>query len=273
MEKRIIINNIETSFWIEDTGRVRNERTGTWLKGAKNKGYLLYNIYSKGKQHTLYAHRLVAEYFLPNPDNLPIVHHIDGNKLNNNVVNLEWVDEASHGNKHRYGHHGRQIKIDDKEINLDEMKSFRGTPYYASKDGQIYNLNKKIKMRQEKSGKYSRVQCYYGLNGKRFLVHRIVWECFNGPIPAGLEINHIDNDPNNNALDNLELISHSENCQKARHGNVEVYSLDVETLERTEYSSINQAALATLGYRDGVKIPKVIESDEVFKGCYWYYKE
>ena len=42
--------------------------------------------------------------------------------------------------------------------------------------------------------------------------HRIVWEAFNGKIPAGLEIDHIDRDKHNNTLSNLRLVTHSENC-------------------------------------------------------------
>jgi hypothetical protein len=46
-----------------------------------------------GKQQRFYVHRLVALHFIPNNDPLhkTIVNHIDGNKLNNNVSNLEWV--------------------------------------------------------------------------------------------------------------------------------------------------------------------------------------
>lgn len=51
-----------------------------------NNGYRMVNI--KGKKYLV--HRLVAQAFIPNPNNYPCVNHIDGNKLNNNADNLEW---------------------------------------------------------------------------------------------------------------------------------------------------------------------------------------
>ena len=274
MEKKIIINGKETTYWIDDTGRVRNEKTKTWLKGAVNKGYRLITIYLRGKQYTCYIHKLVAEHFLDNPNSFSIVHHKDGNKLNNCVWNLEWVSAKEHGEYHVNGGNSTgHLQIQDKDIDIDELRQFRESPYYVSKNGEVYNLSKKIKMRFKNSGNYYRVQCYYNLGGKHFQVHRMVWEGFNGEIPFGMEINHINHDPHDNRLENLELITHKENYIKARHKNIKVYSIDSNTHQRTDYLSINQAALAVLGYRDGVKIPKAIEKGSLFKGCYWYYKE
>jgi len=62
-------------------------------------GYNTVNLFKKQKYRQLYVHRLVAEAFIPNPDNLPQVNHKDGDKSNNHVSNLEWCS-ALHNMRH-----------------------------------------------------------------------------------------------------------------------------------------------------------------------------
>ena len=64
-----------------------------------NRGYLRVNLSKDKTVKRAHIHRLVAEAFIPNPDNLPDVDHIDGNKLNNNVENLQWVSHSDNCRK------------------------------------------------------------------------------------------------------------------------------------------------------------------------------
>lgn len=94
--KQIIINNISTWYYITEDGKCYNSKTGKYLKGQENykNSYLSYNLtLPDGKKTRQYAHRLVAIAFIPNDNSKEKieVNHIDGNKLNNNVDNLEWV--------------------------------------------------------------------------------------------------------------------------------------------------------------------------------------
>lgn len=80
-------------YQVSDQGRVRSLKFGKELilKSARDKGgYLMVAICKNGEQKTYRIHRLVAQTFIPNPDNLPEVNHKDEDKTNNSVQNLEW---------------------------------------------------------------------------------------------------------------------------------------------------------------------------------------
>lgn len=81
------------NYQISNFGRIRNKVTNKILKTRINaEGYLCVCV-SLGKRHSckmVKIHRAVAECFIPNPNNYPVVNHIDGNKENNLYSNLEW---------------------------------------------------------------------------------------------------------------------------------------------------------------------------------------
>lgn len=75
-------------------GQIYSTFRNNYMKLCNNNGYL-YTILRKNKKRiTIRVHRVIAQTFIPNPDNKPNVNHIDGNKLNNKVKNLEWCTQS-----------------------------------------------------------------------------------------------------------------------------------------------------------------------------------
>jgi hypothetical protein len=108
----------------------KKRRIGTReLKQFKDDGgYLMVDLRENGR-HTKKTHRLVAETFLPNPNNHPMVCHKDGNQLNNNVDNLYWgtakqnmADSVKHGTfallDKNYGEGAGNSKLNEKQVRV-----------------------------------------------------------------------------------------------------------------------------------------------------------
>lgn len=98
MVKQKIIDGYNGKYLIFSDGRVftKYHKNGyeRFLKPIKTKdGYLSVNLYMGGKTHLKRIHRLVAEAFIPNLGEKPYVNHIDGNKVNNDIKNLEWCTQ------------------------------------------------------------------------------------------------------------------------------------------------------------------------------------
>ena len=89
--------------------------------------------------------------------------------------------------------------------------------YASDENGNVTNIIKKV---PSKSKKHSSGYVYctvrkYGGKQKRCILHRFVWECFNGVMPEGKVIDHINNDKKDNRLCNLQLVTQQQNCKKS----------------------------------------------------------
>ena len=103
-----------------DTDGIIYGQNGRPLKPNINgKGYKYVIFCKNGKTKTMMVHRIIALTFVPNPMNLPVVNHKDGNKLNNKAENFEWTT-----NKGNIIHARDELCINFGEVNKKSIQGF-----------------------------------------------------------------------------------------------------------------------------------------------------
>ena len=106
------IPNWEGLYQVNENGEIKSLKNGGKLVTGdiNNAGYSRICLYHKPKKQRFFRHRLVVEMFIDNPNNYKEVNHIDGNKQNNTVTNLEWCDRT-YNERDKRRNRGRDIDL------------------------------------------------------------------------------------------------------------------------------------------------------------------
>ena len=173
------IKDYEGIYEVSNYGRVKSLERVIYNSGTKNglytihekiikqrinkkrHGYCELSLHKNGKEKRFKVHRLVAEAFIPNPNNLPEVNHIDGNKENNTLSNLEWVT-SSENQKHRH-------LIGNKKTSNRHIGMF-------NKKGEMVKDFNSILEAVAYFNKTSRVNIDNALQGKQYTAYGYVWK-------------------------------------------------------------------------------------------------
>lgn len=125
-------NNYEVTI----CGKIINRNTNRIIKTKPSGGYERLKLSNGGRCKKIYLHRLLAEAFIPNPENKPQVNHKDGDKLNNYIANLEWVTPSENG-IHSY-------RVLGNKVGFQSGHKVKGGIHMQFKKGQLPHNKKRV---------------------------------------------------------------------------------------------------------------------------------
>ena len=138
MWKKFIYEGQETDYSVSTEGEVRKDTTNYILSQSSQQDYKFVGLIINGKQKRMRVHRMVALTFIDNPDNKPYVNHINGNRSDNNVENLEWVtpsENTQHAVNTGLFKSGRTRAVIQYNLNGEQMATFESASEAARQTG------------------------------------------------------------------------------------------------------------------------------------------
>ena len=168
-------NDYSQYYEVSNFGKLRNARTHKILKQTIGKtGYYGYcgSLGSRQKKKMFKIHKAVAETFINNPNNHKIINHIDGNKLNNNINNLEWCT-YQHNSQHAIAL-GLTPSTKERMQNAPNCKIIKGTNIKTNKIVTFPSILEASRFlgNTNKAAHIGKV-----INGKRKTAYGYKWEC------------------------------------------------------------------------------------------------
>ena len=138
MWKKFIYEGQETDYSVSTEGEVRKDTKNYILSQSSQQDYKFVGLIINGKQKRMRVHRMVALTFINNPDNKPYVNHINGNRSDNNVENLEWVtpsENTQHAVNTGLFKSGRTRAVIQYNLNGEQMATFESATEAARQTG------------------------------------------------------------------------------------------------------------------------------------------
>jgi hypothetical protein len=233
------IQDSHQRYQVSNLGRVKSfkqNKHGEILVGnVKSDGLHRIRLFINNKFKEYFTHHLVATHFISNPNNLSLVEHIDGNKLNNHVDNLQWIENKE------------SKKTQPLQLENEEWKYIQDTNdmYQVSNLGRVKSFRKYKENGVIVNG--SIYECGYNrmsiiINGKSLNLdtHRLVAKHFI-PNPNNLPIvDHIDGNRSNNNVSNLRWVNHRQNAINSK-----IQKNNTSGFKGVQYHSVQKKWLAT----------------------------
>lgn len=147
------VDSYEESYEVSNFGRIRGINTCILSPQKTKKGYLRVQLYKDGKRQSCDLHRVIAIAFITNLYNKKEVNHIDNNRSNNVLSNLEWVTSVENRHhcvkqgRHNQGEkqHSAKLRVEDiLEIKSSTASGFSLSKKYGVSDESIYKIRRGI---------------------------------------------------------------------------------------------------------------------------------
>lgn len=157
------LKNYENLYYITDDLRIfsvaRKGTSGNEIKPQLNieNGYLRISLSKENKRKKVMLHRIIAENFIPNPNNYTTVDHINGNKLDNRIENLRWCSQAENS------------RFDNHKLRSNNTSGYRGISF--DKRCNKYQTEVNVAGKQIYVGKFDTLEMAIQERNKHIMYH------------------------------------------------------------------------------------------------------